>query len=568
MYTQFKAKQECYRILKKALGKTYPLSLDQLISPPKPEFGDLSFPVFALAKGLGRNPAEIATELAAKCGRGGLVASTKAIGPYLNFIYDNQTLTEQVLAEVRRQKARYGKQNTGAGKRVLIEYANLNTHKEVHLGHLRNLSYGLAMTNILATNGYQVIPVSYINDLGANVAKCLWSIQKFYPDFIPAPTERLNFLGRAYTEASQLLKADPTLQPEVSAIQKALEDGTGPWWELWKTTWQWSVDNLQEVFADFGLTLDKVYFEHELIASAQTIVSRMLTEGIAVKSEGAVIVDLTAESAGINLLRKTDNTLLYNAKDLALAYQKQEDYHPDRSFYVVDNRQSLALTQLFLTLRHLGFNQDLVHLSYDFVTLPEGAMSSRLGTIVRWTDLETELLSDIKAKVAAHHPEWSPKKIVTTAKKLTLASIKFFMLRQTQAKPIVFDLSEATAYEGFSGPYVMYALVRISSILTKSTLAPESNPNLLVHPLEHSLIRIIAQFPDLVAASALKADPSLLAHFAFTLAQQFGRYYEEVPIIGDSNPTLEGARLDLLRAIHITLTNALQCLGIETIKQM
>ncbi|MFA5945647.1 MAG: arginine--tRNA ligase [Patescibacteria group bacterium] len=567
MYALDQAKKEILLSLKKALGKTYSVTPDMLVTPPKPEYGDLSFPCFDLAKGMKRNPAEIAIELSAKMAPMPLVPKITALGPYVNFTFDDVAFTEHVLSDISKMKARYGKSTTGKGKKVLVEYVNFNTHKEVHVGHLRNLTLGKAVVNILRMNGFDVTPVSYINDLGNNVARCLWGLIHLHPGEEPQG-DKLNFLGRVYTEATLAIGEDEAKRAQVSEIQRKLENMEGDVVPLWKKTHKWSMDGMKEIFGDFALELDKIYLEHEIIADTHEIVKRLLTEGIARVSEGAVIVDLEAEGLGVNLLRKSDGTLLYNAKDLALAYRKETDYAADRSIIVVDARQALAFKQLSATLKRMDFPREVIHLAFDFVTLPEGAMSSRKGNIVRWTELRDAMKEKLVESTKTRHPEWRVRKIEATARALTYSAVTFMMLRQDPDKIITFDMDEAMATDGFTGPYLLYTIARIESIKKKAPMKLLSAPALLTHEKERELMRLLAKYPLILAQAGAQYRPSTIAQYGFDLAQKFAGYYEVARIIDESNPELSGARLALADAVRQVLANLCEVLGLVIVKEM
>jgi len=567
MYALDQAKKEILLSLKKALGKTYAVNQEMLMTPPKAEYGDLSFACFELGKGMKRSPVEIATELAAKIAPSSLVKKISSLGPYVNFTFDETAFAAHVFKDVLGGKARYGKSATGKGKKVLVEYANLNTHKEVHVGHLRNLSLGAAVVNVLRLNGFEVTPVAYINDLGNNVARCLWGVMHLNLGDEPE-IEKLNYLGRAYTEATKAIGEDEVKRVEVSKIQHDLENMEGDIVQLWKKTHKWSMDNLKVVYDYFGLELDHIYLEHELIDETHAIVKRLLTEGIARISEGAVIVDLEAEGLGVNLLRKSDGTLLYNAKDLALAYRKEADYASDRSVYVVDNRQSLALRQLAATLKRMNFPREIIHLSYDFVTLPEGAMSSRKGNIVRWSDLHDAMFEKLVESTKGRHPDWREKKIRANAEALTRSAVVFMMLRQDPEKLITFDMEEAMATDGFTGPYLMYSIARIESLKRKAPMKPVEKPELLTDKKEHALLRKLAQYPAIVAHAGSTYRPNEIAQYGFELAQDFAGYYEVVRILDAESTELAAARLALMEAVRQVLANLCGILGLVVVKEM
>ncbi len=567
MYALQQAKKEALTALKKHIGKSFTVNGDMLSAPPKVEYGDLSFPCFQLAKGMGRNPAEIAIEIAAKIGPSLLISRIHAVGPYVNFVFDTDAFAAHAVKDVLTQKTRYGKGATGKGKRVMVEYANLNTHKDVHIGHVRNFTVGQSAVEILRANGYEVIPVSYINDLGNNVAKCIWGLVHIYPDVEPEG-DKLSFLDTAYVEAVAAVEDDNAKRAEVSQIQRELENMEGPHVALWKKTHKWSMDGLKEVFAEFNLELDKIYLEHDFIEESHEIVKKLLTGGIAKMSEGAAIVDLEAEKMGVNLLRKTDGTLLYNAKDLALALHKESDYRADRSMYVIDVRQALAMKQLAATLRKMGFAREVVHLGYDFVTLPEGAMSSRKGTAIRWSLVRDTMMEKLVEAIRSRHTDWKEKQIQKTAKALLFASIKFGMLKQDPDKVITFSMEEAMASEGFTGPYVMYTVARISSILKKAPVKPAKEMAHIGHALERDLVMAIARYPEVVLQAGLQLKASVIAQYAFDVAQTYARYYEFVRVIAEDDMPGTSERLALCSAVRQVLTNALGLLGIAAIEEM
>lgn len=567
MFTLQAAKKEALTALKKAIGKKFTVNNGDLAKPPKPEYGDLSFPCFALAKGEGRNPNEIATELAAKIGPSTYIRKITSLGPYVNFTFDEVAFATSVIADVLKGKKRYGRSTTGKGKRVLIEFANPNTHKEVHIGHIRNFTVGQAAANIFAANGYETTPISYINDLGTNVAKCLWGLKHLHPNEEPKAEESLNFLGRVYTEATRAIEEDPSKKDELTEIQRQLEAGEGEWYALWKKTHKWSIDNFKAVFKEFHLTLEKIYLEHDYIDETHQIVNKLMTDGIAKMSQGATIVDLEDEKLGVNLLRKSDGTLLYNAKDIALALHKEADYHADRSVYVIDVRQSLAMKQLAATMKRMGFDRDIIHLGYELVTLPEGAMSSRKGTIVRWTDLRDAMIAELIASTKLRHPDWSEKQITTTATTLMMAAITFMMLRHDSDRVIVFDMQEAMATDGFTGPYILYTIARITSLEEKAGVKPDAKGVELKHPTERELVGLLSQYPDVIALAGSTLRPSVIAQYAFELSQAFAKYYGEVRIL-DGEPSGVAARLALALAVRQTLSNAMDILNIAIVKAM
>lgn len=560
------AKRQILLDLKSAVGKEFTPTVADLTTPPDQKMGEVAFPCFALAKAMKKNPAELASEIAAKLEPKGFVAKAAAAGPFVNFTLDVKALGDAVLGEIAAQKERYGKAETGK-TRVLVEFANPNTHKEVHVGHLRNFFVGQAVVNLLKAAGYEVIPVSYINDLGTHVAKTLWMMKKGGES--PGKGDRIAFMGRMYTAAVREEEADPEgVRKEVSAIHRDLEELKGPYVGLWKKSRKWSLDGLHAIFKELGLTIDKTYYESELIEETKRIVEDLRHRSIAVQSEGAVIVDLTPEKLGVNLLVKSDGTLLYNAKDLALAYRKEDDYHADRSLYVVDGRQSLALKQLFATLKRSGFRKELGHVSYEFITLKEGAMSSRKGNIIRYETFRDEMLAMAQAETAKRHPDWPAKKVEKVSRAVAFAAIRFGVLKQDLDKAITFDMQEALSFDGFTGPYLLYTCARTKSLLKKAGRAKRARTGVhLTHATERALLVKLARFPEVVHESASAIHPSGVAQYLFDLAQSFAAFYEAVNVL-ESEGQAKAERLALVDAVRQVMENGLALMGIETVDEM
>ena len=568
MYSIQKAKQQILRELKQAVGSGFVPHLDELSQPPDAKMGDISFACFQLAKSKKANPNEIANEIAAKIGPKGYVSNIRAVGPYVNFTFASETLGKDILKEVYIQKEKYGMSEIGKGKRVMIEYANLNTHKDVHIGHLRNLFVGQMTVNVMRANGYDVIPTAYINDLGAHVAKSVWCIMNLHKDEEVTKEKRITFLRDVYIEATRYVDEHPDAKEQIAEAFRHLEDQTGPEVAVWKKTRAWSIDYLKKVYKELNIGIEEWYFESNLIQKTKKEIEKLIKKGIVVQSEGAWIVDLRDQDLGVNLFVKSDGTLLYNAKDIGLALKKEEDYHALRSIYVIDTRQSHAMQQLFATLKLMGFEKELTHLSYDFVTLKEGAMASRKGNDIRFELLRDKMIERAAAETASRHPDWKEKDVHETARAIAMSAMRFGMLKQDIEKPIVFDLEESLVFEGFTGPYLLYTLARIETLMKKAPKIKKSyNAQYLKTPLEHKLLLKIAEYSDVVFSVSQTLDLSRLAQYLFELAQTFAAFYSEVPVL-KAEPHVIEERLALVASVGQVLRNGFALIGIEPVDEM
>ena len=559
-----------------------------IVLPPKPDLGDVAFGCFKLAKAKGKSPADIAKELAESFTNGDhIVESCVAAGPYLNFTFSTGEFIKRIVSDVERYQSEFGSSTIGGGKELMLEYAQPNTHKEIHVGHLRNLVLGSSVAKILQRAGWKVVTASYHGDVGAHVAKCLWLlVHRTSPDAlrsldvetadsiieaIPRGERTGAYLGKLYSESTRELEDHPEYKEEISFVQQQLESYSAGWDKLWRETRRWSLAEIGELFQEFSVKIDRQYLESEVVEAGQQIVDELLAKNIAKHSEGAIAVDLEDQKLGFFLIRKSDGTSLYATKDLALAKLKAEEYpHMERSLLMVDNRQSLYFQQLFATLKLMGMTQQMEFTGYEFVTLKSGAMSRREGNIVTLESFRDEVVSLAMRETTARHADWFQGKVSHTAWCLAMSGIKFGMLKQDSDKIFTFDLEQALSFDGDTGPYVQYAATRLQAILRKGEWNSEQVSGdllLLSEPLEKRLAVQLAQFPDACRRAAEELRPALIAQWCLTLAHRVTEFYHGVKVL-DAEPELRMARLRLIASIVSTVTIALDILGIPTPEEM
>ncbi|MFA5186006.1 MAG: arginine--tRNA ligase [Patescibacteria group bacterium] len=588
-----------------------------LVTPPDLDLGDIAFGCFKVAKMKGRNPAEMAKELEEKLKKGDhTIETVKAAGPYLNIVLHGGDLVSRVIQEVEHYKAKYGSTEDGKGRQVMVEYAQPNTHKEMHIGHLRNLVLGSSLAKLLQADGWKVITASYHGDVGAHVSKCLWllvrensaavaqpkpakpkkgetapeplstdewtdQVLKDLDDkmadkiieSIPKEKRSGEYLGKVYAEASKLLEENPLWKEQVSEVQRKLESKAAGWLKLWQETRRWSIAEMAETFRELGVTLDRQYFESEVVDKGQKIVDELLKSGIAKPSQGAMVVDLEAEKLGVFLIRKSDGTSLYATKDLALALLKFAEYPKlERSLHVVDYRQSLYFKQLFRTLQLMGVKQPLEYVGYEFLTLKSGAMSSREGNVVTYESFRDEVLAYARKETITRHEDWPQGRVEHTAWCLAMGGIKYGMLKQDSEKIITFELEKALAFEGDTGPYIQYAVTRLNSILKKANWDPtkgfEAGDRLeLNEKAEKKLALKLAVFPEVCARAGKELKPSVIAQWCFSAAQASNEFYRDVPVL-EAPFGKKQARLQLVAAAASVMIIGLNLLGIPVPDEM
>lgn len=543
----------------------------ELSKPPKSEMGDFVFPCFVLAKVAGKNPVEVARSLAdqivlePKSG----IERVAAFGPYVNFFVAPGAMIEQVAAPVLRYKEKYGLTTVGADRKILIEYPSNNTHKEFHIGHFRNVTIGNTLVSLYRASGYKVHVVNYLNDFGAHVAKCLWGLQKLHPKAKP-PVNKQKWLGEIYAEASRYYADYPEVAPEVAEIQKQMEAKDKRIWKLFMETRQWSIDKFNALFKELGVKYEAVFFEKDIKAQGQKMVDALLQQKIAKVGEGgAIIIDLTPYGLDIALMRKSNGVGLYLTSDLPLAEAKFRKFNADESIVITGQEQTFYFRQLYKILELMGFKKKLSHIAYGLVTLPEGKMASRTGNVVLYEDLRDSVLEQMTASTRERHPDWKEKKILANAQALAMAALKFDMQKHEANKNIVFDIKEATSFEGFSGSYILYAVARINSLLRKAKKLSKKIDYMLLTTLEEKeLARLMGEYEVMVAKALANYNPSVVARYAFDLAKAFNDFYNKSSVLNSDNQALGQARLALAAATRLVLINTLGLLTIPYVEEM
>ncbi len=528
----------------------------------------------------------IATYLGAQIGAPTGFSHVEAVRGYLNLYYSTAEYTQRVVDTVLTQGVDFGK-GSPKNERIMVEYAQPNTHHSFHIGHYRNAVLGEALSRLVEFAGFETIRASYPGDIGLGVITVVWAYNKFYRGQEPEGIhERGQWLLKIYVEATSLLEPHEG-ETEAEKAQRAAYDaerrevyrkwdeGDPEVRQIWEMTREWSLEELRAILRLIGVPIDVWFFESQMDSSAKAIVDELIQRGIADDeraSGGAVIVrideklGLKKEKYRTNVLLRSDGTTLYLTKDLALAKVKFEQYQVDRSLYVIDVRQSLYMQQVFKILELWGFHQaeKSYHLGYGFVSLPEGAMSARRGRVVSFMEVANEAFRRVQAVITEKNPELSEAERRQVAEQVGLGALAYAMLAVDNNKDIVFEMDAALNFDGHTAPYIQNAHVRANSILKKAGSLPDEavfDYALTSHEIE--LIDLISRFPATVQQAALEYKPLSIASYAYDLAKAFHSFYHVVPVVQTEQETIRFARLRLVAAARQTLANALRLLVIQ-----
>ncbi len=533
---------------------------------------------------------EIAEQVKGQIGSVPGISRMEAVRGYLNLYFVTSDYAKRVVDEVLASRADFGR---GASKneRVMVEYAQPNTHHSFHIGHYRNTILGEVLARLTDFAGFETIRASYPGDLGLGVITVMWIYEKFYKGQEPAGVhERGQWLLKLYVEATQLLEKKEEETPKQTAQREAYEAERRELYkkwdagdeyvrELWKITREWSLEELRDILDMMDVKMDVWFYELEVDEPSKAIVEELIEKNIADDERsdgGAVIVKideklgLTKEKYRTNVLLRRDGTTLYLTKDLALAKDKFEKYQVDRSIYVVDVRQSLHLQQAFAILKLWGFPQaeKCYHLGYGFVSLPEGAMSARRGRVVLFKNVYDEAIKRVLAVESERSGNIPEAERESIAKQIGLGALAYSMLSVDNNKDIVFDMDEALSFDGRTGPYIQNAHVRANSILKKANVQPSeftsANFDYKLDKHEIELIEQISRFPNTVQQAANEYRPLVMAQYAYDLANAFHSFYHAVPVLQNDDDNIRNARLQLVAASKQVIANALRLLDIQS----
>jgi len=543
-----------------------------LETPPDPKFGDLASNVcFSLSKKLKKPPQTIADEIVKKIKipKGSSITKVEAKTGYINFFINYSRIAKPSLKKILKEKNSYGSSSIGKKKKIMVEFAHPNTHKGFHIGHLRNICIGESVSRILEFTGHKVFRTNYQGDIGPHVAKCLWGFINLHKRKAPKENKG-DWLGQVYAEAARKFDEDEKVKKEIMEINKKLYERDKQYLKLWKMTRKWSLDDFDKIYKELETKFDKLYFEAEVEKRAIEISKKLLKKGIAKLSEGAVIIDLSKYDLGIYVLLTKEGNPLYESKDLALAEQQFGDFKIDKCIHVVGAEQKFYFQQLFKVFELIGSPgaKKSYHLVYELVTLKKGKMSSRLGTIVLYSQLRDEILKKTLKEIEKRNPKMSKKEKLDLAKKIGLGALKYGMLRIGYDKLLIFDMEEALKLEGNTGPYLQYAHTRCYGILEKAKKWKENFENENLSKEEKKIIKKLIEFPDTVEQSLKDFRPHYISNYAYDLANIFSEFYHACPVLKAETKKLRDFRLTLVKATKITLKNSLSLLGIDTPERM
>jgi arginyl-tRNA synthetase len=541
------------------------------LTRPDPQFGDYATNVaLQLAKPLGKNPRDIAEQLAEKLRESGDFSEVSVAGPgFINLRVSAKSLRETLESQ---WGDRYGENTDGAGKTVVVEYPSQNMAKPYSTGHLRPGNQGWAIKQLMEATGWKVITDNHLGDYGAPFG--IWVV-----GFLTFSSEEqlvqggVHELGRVYIETKKALKeekerGETELANQVQQWLLKLENGDEIALAYSKRFNEISLAHIHAIMNRLKISTDYEYGEAFFAPKGKAAVQKLLETGVATKNDdGSIIVPLDEYGFDVPMLvQKSNGAALYATTDLATILFREETWHPDRVIYVVGAEQQFHFAQLFAMAKKLGITTDLVHLWFGIIDqiTEDGTrekMSSRKGVILMETLLDT---AEQKAREVVEGRDVSEDDI----KKIALGAIKFSDFAADRRTNILFSWDSIFALTGFSGPYIQYAAVRVNKIIADNPVKTTAIGDYDYEP-EKLVIAKLLEYPGVVRLAARDLEPHKIATYTYELARVMNRYYEQTPVALPSvNEQEKAARLILLKKVSYIFTHALDLLGIEVPEKM
>ena len=550
--------------------------------------GDFTIVTFPLVKILKKSPDLIAVELGdALSTQSDFVESYKVVKGFLNLTIKNNFFLENFYSVQENFELIEPKNET-----VMVEYSSPNTNKPLHLGHIRNNLLGFSVAQILKEDGFDVIKTQIINDRGIHICKSMLAWQKSGKNETPESTNLKGdkLVGNYYVafdkeykkEIAELVSQGSEEEtakkqaPIILEAQKMLldwEKGDETVRNLWAEMNTWVYTGFAETYKRLGVDFDQVQYESNTYLLGKDLIQQGLISGILYRKEdGSVWCDLSEEGLDQKLLLRGDGTSVYMTQDLGTAVQRFQENNIQKLIYTVGNEQDYHFEVLIKILRKLGYSwaENLYHLSYGMVELPEGKMKSREGTVVDADDLMQEMYETAKdkaqelGKLETLSEEDKEKSYETVG----IGALKYFMLKVDPRKKMLFNPAESIDFSGNTGPFIQYTYARIQSLLNKATNTAEKVSAYEINASEKELVMNLSNFKAVISRAAETLSPALIANYIYEVVKSYNSFYQNNPILNQEDENAKNFRLELSELTGKTIKKGLLLLGIGTVDRM
>lgn len=604
-----KIEQDITAAVVKAVETLYGATVDAAqiqLQKTKREFeGSLTLVVFPLLRVSRKKPEDTASDIGAYLKENcHAVADYNVIKGFLNLTVSHESWLE-MLENINADES-YGIHKPDENSPLwMIEYSSPNTNKPLHLGHLRNILLGWALANIEEACGKQVVKTNIVNDRGIHICKSMLAwlkygngetpqssgkkgdhligdyyvlFDKHYRQQVKELTEKYTADGMNEEDARKQAEQDAPLMREAHEMLVKWEQGDNEVRTLWRKMNEWVYDGFNETYRTMGVGFDKIYYESDTYLVGKSLVEDGLDKGIFFrKDDGSVWADLRNEGLDEKLLIRADGTSVYMTQDIGTAKLRYQDFPIKKMIYVVGNEQDYHFKVLSILLDRLGFEwgKSLVHFSYGMVTLPNGKMKSREGTVVDADDLMEEMVLTAKqtSEELGKFADIPEDEKAETARIVGMGALKYFLLKVDARKNMLFNPEESIDFNGNTGPFIQYTYARIRSVLRKANaqgldINSPVPAGTEVNDKEAALIQLLADFDATVRQAGEDMSPSIIANYCYDLVKEYNQFYHDYSILREENEGKKRLRLVLSANVAKIVRSGMNLLGIEMPERM
>lgn len=564
---------EYKQIIAEKLSVITQLSQDELIKmievPAKSNMGDFALPCFKLSKTMRKAPNMISDMLASEYETDDVVQSVKSINGYLNFFLNKQNASAQVLEDIMKKGSSYATSTDGNGKTICLDYSSINIAKPMHIGHLSTTVIGNSLNRIYKHLGYKTISINHLGDWGTQFGKLIVAY-KLYSSKDAVEKDGIAELTRIYVQYHKDAKDNETMDDEARAWFKKIETGDKEAKELFTYFKEITLVETSKVYKMLDIEFDSYNGEAFYQDKMASVISELEDKKLLIEDQGAKVVMLDEYNMPPCMILKKDGASLYSTRDIAAAKYRKETYDFDKCLYVTAYQQDLHFKQFFKVIELLGhdYYKDLVHVNYGWVSMAEGAMSTRAGNIIELKELLEKAVDKSLDIINQKNPDLENK--MQVASYIGIGSVIFAALKNNRIKDIVFSWDSALSFEGETAPYVLYTHARCTSVLAKADIPLDGDIDYstLDNKDASSVITLLRQFPNIIKSAAEKYEPSFITRFSIDLAKAFNKYYFEHRIIDSDEPEKNRARLVLTNSTMLTIKSALYLIGVNAPNKM